>query len=95
VKVVFSRTANADLAGIGDFIARHNPQRALSFVRELRASATLLGEMPQAYPLLPRHESSGIRRRPAGNYLIFYRVDEDRVMIVRIIHGARNYDRLL
>jgi toxin ParE1/3/4 len=95
VRVVFSRAANADLVQIGDFIARNNPERALSFVRELRASAAQLGELPQAYPLLPRHASSGIRRRPAGNYLIFYRVDEARVMILRIIHGARYYDRLL
>jgi toxin ParE1/3/4 len=95
VKVVFSRAANADLVEIGDFIARDNPQRALSFVRELRVIATLLGEMPQAYPLLPRHASTGIRRRPAGSYLIFYRIDEDRVMILRIVHGARDYDRLL
>ncbi len=95
MRVVFSAAARTDLADIGDFIARHNPKRALSFVRELRATAVLLGEMPEAYPLLPSHASHGIRRRPAGNYLILYRIRDDRVRILRIVHGARDYDRLL
>ena len=46
-------------------------------------------------PLVPRFERHGIRRRPYGDYLIFYRVEEDRVAIVHILHGARDYERLL
>jgi plasmid stabilization system protein ParE len=51
--------------------------------------------MPYAFPLLFRVERFGIRRRPVGKYLILYRIDQDRVGIVRILHGARDYERLL
>ena len=51
--------------------------------------------MPSAFPLVPRYEHRGIRLRVSGNYLIFYRVEVDRVVIVRILHGARDYEAVL
>jgi toxin ParE1/3/4 len=94
MKVVFTRAARADLEDIGNYIARGNPRRALSFARELRAAALALADTPQAFPLVPRHEHHGIRR-PAGNYLIFYRIEAERLVIVRVLHGARDYEPLL
>lgn len=32
----------------------------------------------------------GVHSIPVGNYLIFYRFDETRVSVVRVLHGARN-----
>lgn len=37
MKLVFSPKAAEDLEEIGDYIARDNPQRALSFVAEIEA----------------------------------------------------------
>jgi toxin ParE1/3/4 len=37
----------------------------------------------------------GIRRRPFGNYLIFYRVGANAIEVVHVLHGARDYERLL
>lgn len=95
MKVVFSTEAKAGLRDIALFIASDNKERALSFVRELRAKARQLGDMPRAFPLVTRYEHHGIRRRPFGDYLIFYRVEADQVAIVHILHGARDYEALL
>jgi plasmid stabilization system protein ParE len=95
MRVVFSAAAKADLRQIAHFIARHNKARALSFVAELRAKAMQLADPPRAFPLVPRYEHHGIRRRPFHNYLIFYRVGDGRVEIVHILHGARDYEPLL
>jgi plasmid stabilization system protein ParE len=57
VRVVFSDTSKTDLAEIGDYIAKNNPRRALTFVRELRAVANRRGGTPRedgprrAYPI--------------------------------------------
>jgi toxin ParE1/3/4 len=40
--------------------------------------------------LVPRHEGAGIRRRPHGNYLIFYRIGVDRIEVVHVLHGAQD-----
>lgn len=37
----------------------------------------------------------GVRRRPHGNYLIFYRVTPESVEVLHILHGARDYEAVL
>lgn len=69
--------------------------RALDVVRELRAKSKQLANMPLAFPLVPRFERFGIRRRVVGSYLIFYRIEQDVVTIINILHGARDYESLL
>ncbi|HTH49452.1 MAG TPA: type II toxin-antitoxin system RelE/ParE family toxin [Candidatus Limnocylindria bacterium] len=92
MKIVFSEAAETDLEEIGDYIAQDNACRALTFVRELRVRAQDISSMPQAFPRVPRYEHLGIRRRQYGNYLIFCRVDEARISIIRILHGAPDYE---
>jgi plasmid stabilization system protein ParE len=71
MKIVFSAQAKAALREIALYIARDNKRRAISFVAELRQKALGIGDMPHAFPLVPRYEHHGIRRRPFRNYLIF------------------------
>ena len=87
--------AERDLEAIGDYIARDNPARALSFVQELRGKCLGLADMAERFPLVPRYESAGIRRRGHGSYLIFYRVEPDKVAIIHILHGAQDYASIL
>ena len=86
---VFSPLAESDLEGIGDYIARDNPQRALSFVLELKEQCEKICDMPLAFPL--RSElGEGFRMVVFKSYLIFYRAFEKTVRIERVLHGARN-----
>lgn len=89
--------AEADLEAIGDYIARDNPRRALSFVKELHQTCNDLAEMSLAFPLVPRYEHMGVRHRVYGSYQIFYRVVDDSAFIdvLHVIHGARNYASIL
>jgi toxin ParE1/3/4 len=93
--VVITTEAEADLERLGDHIALSNPVRALSFVRELRQSCERLADMPEGFPLVPRYEDSGVRRRVHGNYLIFYRIGASTVDVIHVLHGAMDYERLL
>ena len=97
MKVVLSERAIDDLIAIGAYIGRDNPTRAASFVAELEARCVTLGDMPKGYPLLSGYEARGIRRRPFGDYLIFYRVDEtaSRIDVLRVLSGARDIDAIL
>ena len=36
-----------------------------------------------------------IRRRPAGDYLIFYRIEDDQIEVLHVLHGARDYEAIL
>ena len=87
--------AEYDLETIGDYIARDNPARALSFLQELRSKCLGLADMPERFPLVPRYEAAGVRRRVHRNYLIFYRVEREKVVILHILHGAQDYSAIL
>ncbi len=94
-RVIFTDAAEGEIEAIGDYVALESPARALELVRELREKCLSLSEMPKRFPLLDRYGSSGIRRRVHGNYLIFYRIEDDAVQIIHILHGATDYERLL
>ena len=93
--VELTAAAEADLGAIGDYIAQDNPARALSFVRELSRSCLELAEMPEAWPIIPRYEHHGVRRRVHGRYLIFYRVAEGRITILHVLNGAMDVEAIL
>ena len=87
--------ANSDLEYIADHIAQDNLERALSFVRELRAKCRDLVDFPRAYSLVEQFASRGVRRRRHGRYLIFFVVEPERIAVIRILHASRDYAAIL
>jgi toxin ParE1/3/4 len=92
-RCIFSPLSEADLEEIGDYIARDNPRRALTFVQELRERCTKITHHPEAAPLRPEF-GADFRLVPFGRYLIFYTVSAEAVRIERILHGARQLQDL-
>lgn len=95
MKVRITAEAENDLEGIGDYIAQDNLPRALSFIEELREKCVSLADTPLAFPLVPRYENHGVRRRVHGDYLIFYRVEGKQVVVLHVLHGAMDYPGIL
>jgi toxin ParE1/3/4 len=95
MNVEITSAAEADLEGIADFIARVNPVRAVSFVRELYERCLDIADMPEAWPIVPRYEHHRIRRRVHDRYLIFYRVSADCITILHVLNGAMDFEALL
>ena len=91
MRLVFLPQAEMDLEAIGDYIARDNPRRAISFVRELRAQCRKITEAPKAYR--PRPElGKGLRSCAYGNYVVFFFEELGLVRIVRVLHGAMDIE---
>lgn len=95
MRVTFAREAIEDLVGIGDHIYPSNPDRADSFVTELETRCLQLAEMPLAFSQVPHPDSGNIRRRPYGKYLIFYEILDAEISILRVLHGAQDYEKIL
>lgn len=89
MRPTLSPLAEHDLESIGDYIAKDNSRRALSFVKELRAQCNRIGINPQGYS--PRPELGEVMRScPYGNYVIFFDVLDQGVTVQRILHAARD-----
>ncbi len=95
MRVVIAKSAVADPETIANWIAADNPQRAAAFAALLRERCLQLAQIPRAFPLVPRYEPRGIRGRPVGDYLIFYRVTDRVVEVLHVLHGARDYEGIL
>jgi toxin ParE1/3/4 len=93
--VVLTRDAETDLELIGDYIAKDNPTRAVSFIKELRECCLQIAQFPEAFPILERYKQVKIRRKIYGNYLIFYIETTKTINIIRILNGAKNYQGIL
>jgi len=89
--VVFAQSADGDLDSIAGYIAKDNPQAALAVVRDLRARCLSLAD----FPMRGRRYNAIYRTLVVAPYLIFYRVDGNMIVIVRVLHGAQNIGRVL
>lgn len=89
-EVVFAPAADGDLDSIAAYIALDNPRAAVTLIRELRARCLSLKD----FPLRGRRVNAEHRALVASPHLIFYRVQDDTVVIVRILHGAQDVDRV-
>jgi plasmid stabilization system protein ParE len=95
MRIVLSSNAGADLSRITRFIAADDPVRAGSFVAELRETVSRLTDLPRGFPLVPRYERYGIRRRSWRKYGILYSVEPDRIFVHRIVGPGQDHDRAL
>lgn len=92
--VIRSNRADEDLIEIWIEIAKENPD----------AADRVLDAIELRWQQLARHPHSGmarddivpgIRHLVVGNYLTLYRIAEDGIEIVRVLHGRRKLDRSL
>jgi addiction module RelE/StbE family toxin len=88
-RVIFSRTAEAEIRSIGEYIARDDPRAAARFISLLRERCLSLAE----FPARGRAYAGGTRLTVVGKYLVFYEIQqlesEQIVLILTIRHGAR------
>jgi addiction module RelE/StbE family toxin len=88
MKLRYTPRARLDLAEIHDYIAQENPQAARRIVSIIRKAAEAL---PQN-PFVGRSgRVAGTRELAVGRFpfMLAYRVDENEVQILSVIHTAR------
>ena len=92
-KYVITELAAADLLDIRDYIAEDNKTAAKKVLSELKEAMQKIARNPQIGHI--REElSSESRLWPVRSYLIVYLL-QDPVVIIRVLHGARELTDLL
>ena len=93
LRLVISDEAVSDLVDIWTFIAEGSPERADRFVDQIHDKCAALAENP----MIGRDRSElvvAMRSFPVGRYLIFYRVADETLQVVRVLSGYRDLDAL-
>ena len=86
--------ADLDLEEIWFFIAQDDPAAADRWLDTLEKKIALLADNPLMGPSRP-DIARELRYHPVGNHLLLYRVIQDGIEIVRVVHGARHLLDLL
>jgi toxin ParE1/3/4 len=95
VKVIIAEAVEADLRDIARWIAEGDPVRAKTFSAEIRRACSGLRTRPRRFPAVRATPRGEIRKRVHKNYLILYRISPDDVEVVRIVHGSRDWIRIV
>jgi toxin ParE1/3/4 len=91
MKLVVTGSAYRDLLQIYAYIAEDSETHAERTVQQIRRRFESLPN----FPFLGRQRpdlAEGLRQLNAGQYLVFYRVDEPSVEILRILHGRMDIE---
>lgn len=99
MKLEFTAKLFQDLRDIENYISYNldNPAAAKKITEKLKQSFLTLSETPYIGTLLKNkiNIEKPYRFLTCGNYLIFYLVTEESVIINRVIYGKRDYANLL
>jgi toxin ParE1/3/4 len=91
----YTAEAERDLAQITHRIVQDNLLAALDWLEKLRTVCELLATQPALGQTMRTRQFGDVRRQVFGDYLIYYEPTPQGIDILRIVHGARDQDRLL
>ena len=94
MNLVITSTAEQDLDEIETFISEDSPSAALRFLDSLSELFLKLTDMPGIGHKRAKC-GKGIRSIAEGNYVIIYRLKDDNLEILRVLHGARDPERVI
>lgn len=90
MKIEWTEPALSDLESIRDYIRRDSEYYATRFIERIIEIVEDLEKFPEMGRSVPEAEHENIRELLFYNYRIMYRVETGRILILTIIHGARD-----
>ncbi len=91
--MIVSPSAQRDLSGIFDYIAKDQPIAAAHWVEKIEQKCKLIALTPEFGELGPEYGVE-IRSSVVGRYVIFYRPIQGGIEVVRVIAGDRDIKSL-
>jgi toxin ParE1/3/4 len=88
-RVAWREQARLDIASIREYIARDSPANAKKVVAAIERAADRLVDFPYAYRMIPEFQDPDRRETFVYQYRLMYRVEPDRIRILRVVHGRR------
>ena len=94
-EIVWSREAVNDLERIAEFISKDSEFYASALVQEVIEAGDSLTELYERGRVLPELGNKSIREIFVREYRLIYSIEISRVVILGLIHGKRDLEKLL
>jgi plasmid stabilization system protein ParE len=93
-KVAWSFHATDDLLALIEFIGKDSVFYAATFSLEIMEASRSLKDFSERGRIVPEFDNPNIRELFIKEYRLIYLVEETRVVILGLIHGRGDLDRL-
>ncbi len=93
-RVEITATAEADITQIWEYIAQDHPETAMDFILRLEKQIDTLANFPERCPPIPENRLLGTAYRHLlfSQYRAIFKIIGERVIVMRVLHGARLLD---
>jgi len=89
-----SRQADADISQICDYIAKDNPDAAELIDNRIHDAIQRLARFPGLGHIRPDVTDKRYLFWAEGKYVIAYRLEDEELVVIRVLHGARDFRRI-
>lgn len=93
-KVIWSYEATDDLATLADYIAKDSSFYAAAFTQQILDISRSLNEFSERGRIVPELGNPNIRELLIREYRLIYNIEQSRVVILALVHGARDLKAL-
>ena len=97
--IEYSKEAREDLIEIKQYIKYNlqEPETAQKLILKIRSEIDKLKDNPQIYAIIDDDfiKRFEVRKLIVENYIVFYRIKNIDIQIIRIMYGRRNWINLL
>ena len=97
--IEYSKESKQDLIDIKQYIKYHlqEPLIAQKLISKIKTEIDSLKDNPELYSIIDDDviKRLEIRKLIVDNYIVFYRLKNNNIQIVRIMYGRRNWINLL
>lgn len=90
-QLLWTLASQQDLVEIGDFIGRDSIVYAINEVERLVVAAERLQSEPLMGRVVPEYGREDLRELIVRNYRLVYLVRGAEVVVIRVVHGARDF----
>lgn len=90
MRVAWSEPATADLEAIRAYIARDSESYAARSVQQVVKTTKMLETFPELGQVVPEFHERLVRERGLYSYRILYEVQQSCVLIIAVVHAARD-----
>ncbi|MEW6350052.1 MAG: type II toxin-antitoxin system RelE/ParE family toxin [Thermodesulfobacteriota bacterium] len=95
MKVHWTRTAVNHLSAIREYAAQHSIIYADRLIDRLTRRSKQIARFPLSGRVVPEYRGQDIREVIESPYRIVYRVEENRILVLAVLHGARQMPSML
>lgn len=92
IDVIVAETARQDLNSIAEFISQDSPRASRKMIKKISESLKKLPSFPQSGRMIPEIQDPTLREIVIGPYRIMYRLEKDKIVILRALHGKRLFE---